>query len=396
MLGDNMSAMRDFDALDLDLLLARAKESTGLDDFGPEHFHEPLSILTKAMRTEAHLNEAGLSMQSGRIINALENRLRRIELMKRHPEIADQQVSVAALIVGMPRTGSTMLHRLLSASPQATATVWWETIFPLPRTTDGGAKDVAARKADAEALVDQLVNASAGFEAIHPLNALAYDEELPLIEQSFVSNIPEAMMYLPSYGEWLLQADQSNAYSELIDWLRILQWQSPERAGKSWILKAPHHLTAVQTVLDMFPGAAIVMTHRRIDHVMASYASMVGSLTGGNTDQDFRKEQAAHWSQRLQRNLHALMKARQGSENRFVDVHYRDLLAAPLDHAHRIFAAAGLSATADDGAAWQQWLDANKRDNRPSHKYELADYGLDASTLRKGFGFYIDAYELEG
>lgn len=388
--------MHDSGMLNPDALMARAVQSTGLSDFGPDHFREPLDVLTRAMRDQAQLTEVGIAMQGGRIVNALENRLRRIALMTRHPEIADQDVKVAAVIVGMPRTGSTMLHRLLSSSPQATATIWWETIFPLPRTPEGGTADVAARKADAEALVDQLVNASAGFEAIHPMNAHAYDEELPLIEQSFISNIPEAMMYLPAYGEWLLNADQTKAYGELIDWLKIMQWQSPERAGKHWILKAPHHLTAVQTVLDVFPEAVIVMTHRRIDHVMASYASMVGSLTGGNTDADFRKAQAAHWSQRLRRNLQSLVAAREGAESRFVDVHYRELLSAPIDHARRIFGAAGLIAGAEDDAAWQGWLDGNKRDNRPSHTYELADFGLDAVALRQDFGFYIDAYGLEG
>jgi hypothetical protein len=387
--------MRDLDALDSAKLMERAVISTGLGDFGPDHFVEPLTVLTKAMREEAQLNEAGLSMQSGRIVNALENRLRRIALMKAHPEIADQQVKVAALIVGMPRTGSTMLHRLLAASPQATATIWWETIFPLPRTPEAGEADIAARKADAEALVEQLVNASAGFEAIHPMNAHAHDEELPLIEQSMVSNIPEAFMYLPSYGEWLLAADQSKAYAELIDWLKILQWQNPDRAGQHWVLKAPHHLTAVQTVLDMFPGAAIVMTHRRIDHVMASYASMVGSLTGGNSDADLRAEQARHWSQRLRRNMQSMMAARARAEHRFVDVHYRDLLADPLGHARRIFESAGLHVGAADEAAWAEWLGANKRDNRPSHKYDLSDFGLDAEELRRDFAFYTEAYGLE-
>ena len=382
-------------ALDVATLMRQATESTGLADFGPDHFREPLGQLVTAMNEEAQLNEAGRAVQSARIVNALENRLRRQRLMARHPEIADEPVDVGAVIVGMPRTGSTMLQRLLAASPHATAMQWWETIFPLPRDETGEA-DIAARKADAKALADQLVGASAGFEAIHPMDAFAHDEELPLIEQSFMSNIPESMMYLPGYGEWLLKADQRPAYGELIEWLKILQWQKPERAGRKWILKAPHHLTAVGTVLDVFPDAAIVMTHRRIDHVMASYASMIGSLTGGNTDADMRVLQARHWSQRLARNLRDLMAARADVPGRFVDVHYRDLLAQPIAHAERIFAAAGIDADSSDRAAWQGWLDGNRRDNRPSHKYDLADFGLDAAELRRDYAFYIDAFGLEG
>jgi len=386
--------MQNLAQLEPDALMARAKANTGLDDFGPDHFLEPLTVLTRSMREEADLNEAGIQMQGGRIVNALENRLRRQALMKAHPEIADEKVEVGAIIVGLPRTGSTMLHRLLAASPRATAMVWWETIFPLPRD-ESGAADITARKADAEALVEQLVGASAGFDAIHPMDAHAYDEELPLIEQSFISNIPEAMMYLPSYGAWLLEADQRAAYGELIDWLKILQWQDPSRRGQKWVLKAPHHLTAVQTVLDMFPEAVIVMTHRRIDHVIASYSSMVGSLTGGNTDTDFRAAQARHWSARLKRNLEDMMAARRNAEDRFVDVDYRKLLADPVGHAIGIFAAAGIHADDADVAAWKAWLDGNKRDNRPSHKYELADFGIDAEQLSREFAFYTNVYGSE-
>lgn len=376
-------------------LLDDARTSTGLADFGSTHFMEALEVLVDSMNREACLSPAGRAMQVARIGNALENRLRRRALMLAHPEIGDQKLEVAAIIAGMPRTGSTMLQRLLAAAPQATATVWWETIYPLPRDSDGEG-DIARRKADAVALMQQMVAASAGFESIHPMDAFAHDEELPLIEQSFISNIPEAMMYLPSYGEWLLGADQRWAYAELIEWLKILQWQDPSRRGRKWILKAPHHLTAVGTVLDAFPDAAIVMTHRRIDHVIASFASMVGSLTGGNTDQDFRHAQAHHWARRLRRNLQSMMAARATAEHRFVDVHYKALLSSPLSHAEKVFEVAGLEPTTADRAGWQGWLNGNRRDNRPSHRYELADFGLDANELRREFAFYIDAFGLEG
>lgn len=376
----------------VDGLMALARQRTGLTDFGPGHFVEPLDVLVRAMHEEAQLNEAGAAVHGGRLVNALANRLRKQALLARQPEILEQEVNVAAVIVGLPRTGSTMLHRLLSASPRATATRWWETIFPLPRRDDGNS-DIAERKADAEALAAQLLEASAGFDAIHPLDAHAFDEELPLIEQSFMSNIPESMLYVPSYGEWLLKADQRLAYAELIDWLRILQWQDPERKGKSWILKAPHHLTAVQTVLEVFPRAAMVMTHRRVDHVMGSWYSMVASLTGGNTDRDFAREQASHWTQRLRRNLEDMMAARANAEDRFIDVHYRSLLEEPLDHARRVFAAAGLAADAADEAAWSAWLAGNQRDNRPSHKYDVVDFGISADRLREEFAFYSDLFD---
>lgn len=372
-------------------LIARARAATGLDDLGPDHFREPLDVLLRSMREEAQLNEAGAQMHAGRIVNALENRLRRVDLVKRHPEILDEHVDVGVVIVGLPRTGSTMLQRLLAASPHATAMYWWESIFPLPRGELGEA-DFAARKADAVALAESFVAAADGFEAIHPMDPFAHDEELSLMEQSFISNNPEAMLYLPSYGEWLLASDQTKSYGELVEWLKILQWQDPSRRGRKWILKAPHHLTAVATTLQTFPDAVIAMTHRRIDHVMGSYCSMVASLTGGSTDADLGKAQAAHWTQRLRRNLIDMIPERERQPGRFFDIQYRELLADPVGSAQALFRAAGIATDATDEAAWRQWLAGNKRDNRPSHSYDLADFGLDRDRLMQDFAFYSDAF----
>ncbi|WP_311269544.1 sulfotransferase [Sphingobium sp. WCS2017Hpa-17] len=375
-----------------DRLMAFAKTRTGLEDFGPGHFLTALGVLTDAIRQEAQLNENGVGAMGERLVNALANRLRRVALFKAHPEIAEQRVEVAALIVGLPRTGSTMLHRLLSESPQLTAVRWWESVFPLPR--DEGAGEVAGRKADAERLVVDIMSSASGFDAIHPLDAHAYDEELPLIEQSFMSNMPESMMYIPSYGEWLLGADQADAYDELIDFLKIFQWQDPSRAGQKWVLKCPHHLTAVDTVLSKFPTAAIVMTHRPITKLMPSWYSMVGSLTGAYSDADHAAPQAEHWTQRLRRNLVDMVAARNGAPARFVDVDYRDLLEQPLVEARKVLEAAGLAVDASDLDAWQGWLDGNRRDNRPSHQYSIEQYGLTRERLNADFAFYTEAYPM--
>lgn len=377
--------------LDPAVLRQLARDRTGLSDFGATHYEAALAALTDAMRDEAQLNAAGLAAMGERLVNALSNRLRRVALFAAHPEIADEKVDVAALIVGLPRTGSTMLHRLLSASPQATAVRWWESVFPLPRDgQEATAQDRAGRIADAEALVAGIMATADGFDAIHPLDALAHDEELPLIEQSFLSNMPESMMYLPSYGAWLLAADQTEAYRELIDWLRILQWQSPERRGAKWILKCPHHLTAVTTVLDMFPDAVMVMTHRPVAQLMPSWYSMVGTLTSAYSEGDHAAAQAEHWTERLRRNLTDMVAARAESPNRFVDVDYRDLLDRPLEEAKRVFEAASIRVGDEDVAAWTAWLDGNKREARPTHRYSLEQFGIAADRLSSDFAFYTE------
>src|ERR1700739_4193457 len=103
-----------------------AMERTALRDFGPDHYVDALDILTRSMREEADLSAFGVAAQAERLVNALANRLRKQRLLSLHPEIAEQRVDMAALIVGLPRTGSTMLHRLLAESPKLTAVRWWE------------------------------------------------------------------------------------------------------------------------------------------------------------------------------------------------------------------------------------------------------------------------------
>lgn len=374
--------------------MAIAKARSQLQDFGPEHFIEPLEVLLKAMREEAQLSPAGLSAQSERLINALISRLRKTAFINQHPEVLDEEVNIGAVIVGLPRTGSTMLHRLLAASPNLTATYWWETIYPMP-LPDEPLGDPSGRIQLAEQLVQQIMGAAENFDAIHPLKATAYDEELTLIEQSFISNMPESMMYVPSYGKWLLEADQCLAYGELIDYLKILQWQSPERRQQRWVLKSPHHLTATQTLLEMFPEALIINTHRSITEVMPSWYSMVGSLTEADSGAaGLRQAQAKHWTWRLNQCLKDFMAVREGKQERFLDIDYRSLLSEPQVACEQIFTKAGWPLTLEDKGAFAAHLSQNQRGKRPAHRYQLADYGIDKNELQQTFSYYQTSFSL--
>ena len=370
--------------LTLNHIVNEAKQRTQLTEFGPDHFIEPLKILIKSINTEAHLTEAGEAAQTERLINALSNRLRKQHLLRTDPEIHDETVSVAVVITSLPRTGSTMLQRLLGASPHLTATRWWETIFPLPLEGEGRFEH-HLRLQHAKALIAMIVGAAENIDTMHPMDPLAHDEDLMIVEQSFVSTMPEAMMYVPSYGAYVLQADDSWVYEELTDYLKILQWQSPALAGRKWILKSPNHMQHVPRILAQFPGALIVMTHRDILQVMGSWFSLAESLRRADSNADVTRENVAHWINRWRTGLEVTKAARASAPDRFIDVAYTDLLAAPLQQAATIHARAGLpvdAATRDD---LQAWLSAHPRDARPSHRYALADYGLDETSLRETF-----------
>ena len=370
--------------LTLENIADQAQARTGLNDFGPTHYEEPLEILIRSINEEAQLTDSGLAAQTERLTNALSNRLRKQHLLQTSPEILDETVSVAVVITSLPRTGSTMLQRLLGASPSLTATYWWETIFPLP--VEGESRyENHLRLDQAKALIAMITGSAENIDTMHPMDPLAHDEDLMIIEQSFVSTMPEAMMYVPSYGAYVLQADASWVYDELIDYLKILQWQSPARAGRQWILKSPNHMQHVPTILRKFPEAVIAMTHRDIVQVMGSWFSLAESLRRADSNADVTQQNVAHWIARWRAGLDVVAAARAANPDRFIDVAYTDLLAAPLRTAEAIHARAALPFGPDTREALQAWLTAHPRDARPSHHYALSDYGLDEKHLGSAF-----------
>lgn len=374
-----------------DALMEKAASDTVLADFGDLWFREPLGVFVDALNGEADLSEMGLQVQRASLLKWLSERLRRIETMRRHPEIADKKVEVAAEIVGLPRTGSTMLHRLVTSSPQLTSTYSWELLNPLPfpGETPG---DPAMRREIAEQMAQFYLQAMPEMAAIHPLDPYGYEEDVLLLDRSFMSTGFHSMLNVPSYDAWLLDADQTPAYRELKDWLRILQWQDKSRRGKKWLLKSPHHLTALRVVLAVFPECRIVVTHRTPVETVPSYASMVYTMTKSNTDSADRTRIGGYWNKRFQRILRDVMKVREAAPDRFVDVRYADVQAGAIAEARKVFDALGLPYGAEEEALMESWLVENARERHPPHKYSAEEFGLSREALARDFKFHIDAY----
>ena len=264
--------------LDVDGLLAAARDKTGLSNYGDEWFVEPLKVLTAALVDEARLSELGLALTQQRLTALLADRLRLRQLQAENPAIIEEEVTVAAEICGLPRTGSTLLHRLLASSPHVTTTLSWETSYPLPFPGEG--PDAEQRKKRAQDRFAMFLEMSPDFGDIHTIEWDGPEEDVILLDRTFTSMSYDSFYWVPTYGDWLRGFDQAPAYRELREWLQALQHQDPTRAGKPWVLKSPHHLTAVDTVLDTFPGCKIVMTHRSPAQAVPSYASMVCAIIG--------------------------------------------------------------------------------------------------------------------
>jgi LPS sulfotransferase NodH len=387
-------------ALDLAVLMAEARRRTGLSRFGDAWFLEPLEVLLASMRDEAELNDMGRAIYGERLITGLVNRLRIRAFVDRNREIADVPVHVAAVIVGLGRSGSTLLHRLMAEAEATTAVQWWETLNPVPLANEAP-EFPEERRAMARGAVDAMLAASPDLLAIHPLDPFAADEEVMLLEQSFVSSAPESFMHVPSYARWLATADQTPAYRELREVLQLLAWQSRERAGKRWILKSPHHLTALDTIVSVFPNAKIVMPHRDPVATVVSWCSLVASLSTPNTDRLDLKRIGTHWSDRIRNNLGRFMQARDSYDPaRFVDIDYDRLVSQPVATAIAALEAIGVACTSEDRQRLARWMELHARSGRPAHRYGAGDFGLDEAKLREDFddyrGRFLDPDKLQG
>jgi hypothetical protein len=382
-------------ALDERSILEEARACAGLDDFGDESFREPLRRLLAALDREAALTPLGRAGQRRRLVDLLVNRLRAEEHWRRHPEILAEEIRQPLVIVGLPRTGTTLLHRTLAQDPRLYAVRWYECRYPAPFPgADGAERDPRVVQAQAE--VRAMLEGSPELAAIHPLDALAPDEEILLLEHSFYSTVPESGANVPSYGRWLAEQDQTPAYRYLEKLLQLLQWQK-KRAGhlaERWVLKTPHHLGLADVLLRVFPDARFVQTHRDPLESIPSLASMICALWILASDAVDPREVARQWSAKMAAALGRCLKVRDRHPDRFVDVWYLDAIRDPIGQARRIYDFAGLALTPEAERAMRAFVAGSPREGRPPHQYTLAEFGLTAEGIARDFAAYRERFIL--
>ena len=379
--------------LDREALLQYARERAGLSDFGDLWFLEPMDRYIEASNREGRLTAQGRAGTIEVIVKGLVSRLRMIDDIKRHPEILDEKVEVAGIILGLPRTGSTIFQRLLASAPGMTGLRWFEAqnFAPFPGEEPG---NPAERRAYAQAMIDGWLQLSPELASIHPLDPDAPDEEILILGQMFVSTMIEGMNFVPSFAAWLNTYDQAKGHEDLKTILKYLQWQDPARRGSKWILKSPSNLPYAETAAAAFPDALLIMTHRDPVQTVPSYVSMQAALyklSASLTD----LEVGAFWFPRLVEWMRMFEAARARiGEHRFIDIDYRAVGKDPLAEAQRVLKRFGIASGETLDAALGEFMAGNQREQRPMHDYSLERFGLDESAIEREFADYRRRYIL--
>nr|WP_255309469.1 sulfotransferase [Mycobacterium malmoense] len=377
-------------AFDPAAVMAEARHKEALTDWGPGEFEGPLRVLL-ADYARADLNAVGVHILRSGIVHSLRMRLRAQEWIRRHPEILDERVAAPIVVVGMMRSGTTLLQRLLAADPRFVCAYGWEVVEVAPRLDhrfSGADPRIAisqAREAKSRELAPELF-------AIHPMYATEAEEEIVFLADAFLSHVPESGAPVPNYRSWLDDQNFSPAYDHLHRMLQFLQWQKRRRGivGQRWVLKSPAHLGYLDLLRARFPDLHIVHMHRDPRATIASGASLNATLHAMHADAVDVHRVGAEWLQRMGWTNDRAMAVRDGwadDDERVTDVGFDAAVADPIGQVARVYDAVGLSLTAGAQDAMRRWLAGRPREAaRPA--YGLPAYGLRPEQVDERFTLY--------
>jgi hypothetical protein len=358
--------------LDERSLLDWAVRNTGLSDFGDERWRQPFRILIKGLEEEAALHLMGRMMARQEVLIWLQNRLQMTDLLKRHPEIREVRIDRPLFIIGIGRSGTTVLFEILARDPNLRVLLGWEALLPCsPPETATDESDPRIDKADK--LLTQINRVVPEHAGMHDIGARVPIECGSIMASSFLADQLAAFYQSPSYAAWLAQADWTEAYEYHRSVLQVLQWKN---ARKHWLLKAPNHLAHLPQLLEVYPDARLIQTHRDPLITMASVTDLLGTLYWTRSDQPFNTSafEGLTFGQGVAGQLENVIELRrQGviGASTIIDVLYRDLLDDPLGIVAQIYRHFQMDLSTEVIEAMRKFLAAKGGALPGTHRYQV-------------------------
>ena len=381
--------------LDRDFLLEQAVDATGLDDFGDRWFERPFDVLLDSVRREAQLNAAGDFSAMKMFHHVLRDRLYTQMWFARHPEILARPLKNPVVIVGPMRSGTTRLHRLLASDKRFAHLRSFETISPVPRpefeaVLAGEVEDFRPKLASRILKVARLANPRT--LSIHPTGAFEPEEELGLVAASMYGMKWEAQWHVPGYAEWCAGESAVPAYRHMANLLRLIGWSQQESSLRPWILKTPQHMLDLPALLEVFPDARLIFTHRDPRQVVGSAASLAWNQTTIYTDRVSPEETGRQWLDKTAQMIAKMRSARDAiPRDRMIDVQYEDMERDWRETMERVYRFLGLDME-PAVPAMQRYLDRSANLKRNPHRYSLEEFGLSEGEVSERFADYAETY----
>ncbi len=376
-------------SLDVDRIEEDARAQTGLDDTGGDHYREGLERLVASMNDEGDLTETGDLMQHARLTALLAARLSVEETYRRHPEIEDERIDGPVFVIGLPRTGTTALSQLVAADPQFRSLRLWESGSPVP-PPETATEHTDPRIATAEGYLALMDEAFPLMRTMYVTEATMATECQDLMGMSFRTAHFDGFARVPTYLGWVVDTDMTGTYRYHRRVLRLLQWHCPPTL---WHLKTPVHMFALDALVDAYPNARFLWSHRDPTEVLGSVCSLIHYTRSWSSDRDdpveLGAEQLDRWWVAVRRAME--FRARTG-DHRFADISFSDLRVDPVGALERGLTRIGIPFDDRSRAAVAGWAAGHGPGGHGTHDYRLSDFGLEADQVTERFAPYCDTF----
>jgi hypothetical protein len=384
--GEAVGGAANLVSLDCEELIDVARRSTGLMDFGGDTWRENFEVFIHAAETEAQLHLPGRTLVRAEVLQTLRNRLQLAELWKREPVLLDAEVEAPVFIVGSPRSGTSILHELLACDPASRTPAMWEMQHPL----------ASFEGRDRSELSDRVVrfwhDLQPEYATMHTNSGHLPNECIFITMHEFLSDHWGGVHVVPSYNSYLRGTDQRPAYRYHKRFLKTLQANSNSRR---WVLKAPSHLFHMRSLLDIYPDARIIRTHRDPLKTLPSAISLMGTLQWMRTSRVDLSQAPARlafgyafiYQQEIEQRESGLLP-----DDRFIDVRFEELVRDPMTTLERLYEKLGWGLDAEARGKIAAYAAQKTKDGRGVHRYSLEEAGFDADEERRRFRFYSERY----
>ena len=381
-------------ALDEEGLLEAARRRTGLGDFGPDDFRAPFSAFVRSLEREARLTLMGRLLARRDVFVLLCNRLRIVDAFRRHPEIAKEVVREPLFIVGLSRSGTSILSELLACDPRHRVLLTWEARYPCPPPEpERYETDARIRLAHFErTLWPRLVPA---FRAMHENGGRLPTECGDVMAHAFLGDWLPALYQVPSYAAAAAKVDMRPAYEIHRQILQILQWKVKR---ERWLLKAPAHMNWLPTLFDVYPDARVIQTHRDPLQIMGSTVSLIAAILWMRAREvDPEPVRRAFGPDYYAPQLYEVMRLRDEGAvpaAQFFDVRFQDLMDRPFETLRGAYGYFGWDYTPEAESRMRSYLEHKPRGKFGRHVYSFHDLGLDVETERARYRRYQERFDV--
>ncbi|HHL57702.1 MAG TPA: sulfotransferase [Bacteroidetes bacterium] len=376
--------------LDADAIIAKARKRAGFDGPMPGHTETGMRILIKSIKEEGGANPFGALAAKTLFERTLYGRFKMEQVLAANPDIEKAEIKEPVFIIGMPRTGTTILHAMMHEDPANRSPLAWECLLPYPAPKPETFEDNDQIKRVTKDF-EQLFKLVPDFQLKHYMTADSPQECLSINALDFNSFQPTAQFYLPSYMDWF--HNRADKLETMRFHKRFLQYlQSGGVKSERWLLKTPVHLMRLPELFEVYPDARIIMTHRHPAKVVASTASLISSVRSlyGDHEDPIRtgQEQAEIWSMYFERFMESRKKL--NKEDQIIDLKFDDFVKDQIGVVKKIYDRFDMHLSDEALAKFKHFLDQNPKDKKGVHVYTLEDFGLKEEEINRQYAHYID------